>query len=297
MQAREEGMKITTIARNLRHIKAALRWAERQGLMRKAPTIEMPKLPKGQALMKGRPITGEEFDRMLAAVPKIRKADAPAWARLLRGLWLSGLRLSEAVALSWDDGALFSLDASGQHPVFRIMPEGQKSRQPEVAPTTPDFAAWLLAEFPEGQRAGRVFNLASVTTGSPIASHRVGQIIGRIGRAAGVVVGTAEKTVKDKTSGKRVRKTVKQFAGAHSLRRAFLTRWSRRAMPAVLQRLARHAHITTTMSYYVSNTAEEIGADLWAAWGEKAGQTPPTDNTLDNTRQETTQGADTVDHA
>ena len=36
-------------------------------------------------------------------------------------------------------------------------------------------------------------------------------------------------------------------------------------MPAVLQRLARHAHISTTMSYYVCLTADEIGADLWAA--------------------------------
>ena len=34
--------------------------------------------------------------------------------------------------------------------------------------------------------------------------------------------------------------------------------------PAVLQRLARHANIATTMGYYVSLGLDEIGADLWA---------------------------------
>jgi integrase len=289
-------MKLTTIGRNLRHIKASLRWAERQGLMRKAPAIELPKLSKGEAMMKHRPVTLEEYERLLLAVPKIRKNDAAEWVKLLRGLWLSGLRLAEATALSWDDGALFSVDTTGKHPVFRIRPEGQKSRQPEIAPTTPDFAAWLLAEFPEGQRVGRVFKLNSINTGEPLASHRVSEIVGKIGRRAGVVVGQTEKMVKEK-DGKRVRKTVKLFATAHDLRRGFCTRWSKRVMPAILQRLARHAHITTTMNYYVSNTADEIGADLWAAWGNKTDNTLPADNTSDNTAQETTQGAGTVDHA
>ena len=56
-EARKEGMKATTLARHLRHIKAALRWGERQGLLAKAPAIEMPKLAKGQSLAKHRPVT------------------------------------------------------------------------------------------------------------------------------------------------------------------------------------------------------------------------------------------------
>ena len=62
------------------------------GLLTKAPAIEMPKVVKGQTMMRGRPITAEEFDRMLAAVPKVRPHDAPAWDRYLTGLWWSGLR-------------------------------------------------------------------------------------------------------------------------------------------------------------------------------------------------------------
>ena len=71
-------MKDTTLARLLRHVKAALRWAERVGLMVKAPKIEMPKRVKGQSMMRGRPIKGEEFERLLMAVPKMRpKRAAP----------------------------------------------------------------------------------------------------------------------------------------------------------------------------------------------------------------------------
>ncbi len=128
VKARKEGMKATTLARHLRHIKAALRWGERQGLIHKAPAIEMPKLPKGQSLAKHRPVTSEEFDRILAAVPKVRPHDAPAWERLIRGLWLSGLRLSEAVMLDWYDGS-FVLSTSEKHPAFHIEATGQKSRR------------------------------------------------------------------------------------------------------------------------------------------------------------------------
>lgn len=62
--------------------------------------------------------------------------------------------------------------------------------------------------------------------------------------------------------GKLVSQAVKLFAGAHDLRRAFCGRWAMKVKTPVLQRLARHAHISTTMSYYVNLTADEIGADL-----------------------------------
>ena len=286
--ARKEGMKATTLARHLRHIKAALRWGERQGLLAKAPAIEMPKLAKGQSMAKHRPVTAEEFDRMIAAVAKVRPKDAPAWERLLRGLWLSGLRLGEAVALDWNDGP-FVLNTTGKHPTFHIEAEGQKSRRAEVVPVTPDFAEWVLAEIPQGERVGKVFKLTDASTGKPLSLHTIGPIVSALGRKAGVVVGQTDKVVEE--GGKRVKKAVKLFAGAHDLRRAFCSRWARKVMPAVLQRLARHAHISTTMGYYVSLSADEIGADLWANHGATVGNTGPAGNTLGNTGQETTQGA------
>ena len=227
-EARKQGMKATTLARHLRHIKACLRWGERQRLMVKAPAIEMPKLPKGQSLAKHRAVTAEEFDRMLAVVSKVRPHDAPAWERLLRGLWLSGLRVSEAVALDWNDGP-FVLDTTRKHPAFRIEAEGQKSRRNELVPTVPDFIEWILAETPEAERVGKVFPMISPPTGKPFPVHSVAQIVSAIGRKAGVVVGQTDKLVGD--GGKRVKKPVKLFAGAHDLRRAFCSRWARKVKP------------------------------------------------------------------
>ncbi len=118
---RKEGAKETTIAKHLRAIKAALNWAVKMGFIAKRPAIEMPKRAKGAKLMKGRPITTEEFERMIAAIPAVRKRDIPQWQDYLQGLWLSGLRLGESLALSWDLDAPFSVDPSGQHPRFRIL--------------------------------------------------------------------------------------------------------------------------------------------------------------------------------
>ena len=65
-------------------------------------------------------------------------------------------------------------------------------------------------------------------------------------------------------TGKPVTVTVKKFATAHDLRRAFGTRWAKKVMPAVLQRLMRHQSIGTTMKFYVGIEADDVAADLWA---------------------------------
>ncbi len=240
-----EGLADATVAKIARHVKAALRWGERQGMLAKAPLVEMPKRQKGAKLMKGRAIIGEEFDRMVAAVAKVRPGDAPAWERLLTGLWLSGLRLGEAVALSWDEEAPFYADLTGKHPRFRILGKAQKSGRDEVLPMTPDLAQFLQTT-PQAERSGPVFKLTNRTTGKPFTSTEVCRIVSIIGQKARVVV--------DKATDK--------FASAHDLRRSFGTRWAKRVMPAVLKRLMRHADISTTMGYYVDMDADEVASDL-----------------------------------
>ena len=235
------GMKDTTIAAHLRHLKAALNWAAKMGLMHAAPKIEMPRRSKGKKLMKGRPITTEEFERMLGVIPKVRPEDSDAWTQYLNGLWLSGLRLEESLALSWDEESPFSIDLSGRKPRFRIHGSAQKSGQDEMLPLTPDFADWLL-KTPEDKRHGRVFNLNGLSGGGQISTTRVGRLVSKIGRKAKVIV--------NKTEGK--------YASAHDLRRAFGTRWAKLVMPAVLQRLMRHASIDTTMGYYVDLDSDDV---------------------------------------
>jgi len=237
----------TTITSVLRHLRPALAWAVSMGMLPKVPDMHAPKKAKGQTLMRGRPITAEEFDRMLAVVPKVRPDDSAAWTRYLTGLWLSGLRLEESLALSWDQDEPFAVDLSSRRPAFRIYAESQKARRDEILPMTPDFAQWLL-QTPEAERSGRVFNLIGLQTRGPITPKRISRIVSKIGKKATVVV--------NKAAGK--------FASAHDLRRSFGTRWASRVKPAVLQRLMRHANIATTMAYYVALDSADVADELWA---------------------------------
>ena len=238
--------KDTTVAAILRHVRGALSWAVSVGMLAKVPKINMPKRAKGRK-MKGGALVGEQFERMLAAVPKIRPHDAPEWTRYLNGLWLSGLRLEESIALSWDSDSSFAVDLSRRHPRFKIKGEAQKSGQDELLPMTPDFAE-LLLRTPEGERHGRVFRLNHARRGTPLAPMAVGKLVTRIGKKARIVVNSADG----------------KTASAHDLRRSFGTRWAKRVMPAVLRKLMRHASIETTMAFYVDLNVDEMADDLWA---------------------------------
>jgi len=262
-ELRKAGKAEATIARHLRHLKSAMRWANREGLLPTLPAFTMPKRAKGAKMMRGRPITGEEFDRMIAAVPAVvENAAAESWRFYLRGLWESGLRLSESLTLRWDDGPdAIVVDLSGRRPMLRIPAEAQKAHRDEVLPITPEFAA-LLESVPAGQRRGRVFKLLS-SDGQPLNATKdiVSRMVSAIGEKAGVVVDQRTKAGE----------TVRKFASAHDLRRAFGQRWSRKLRPQDLQKLMRHASLTTTFAYYVDNDAETAADAIWSSEGSVLG--------------------------
>lgn len=288
---RAEGMKDTTIASHLRHIKAALSWAESLGLLVKVPKITMPKRAKGQKMMRGRPVTAEEYERMIMATQKARPHDPKQWERYLIGLWLSGLRLEESLSLSWDQDAPFCVCLTGRRPTFRIYSEAQKSNRSQLLPITPDFAIWLL-ETPKEDRAGPVFTITGLQSGTPITPKRISRIITRIGKKANVVVNRAmrwvSEEVKDPKTGskmgeiRRIKREVPKYASAHDLRRAFGTRWAPRVKPATLQLLMRHSSIETTLRYYVAQDADDVADELWSNWGETTA-TGATQGELGNT--------------
>ena len=58
-------------------------------------------------------------------------------------------------------------------------------------------------------------------------------------------------------------------------------------MPAVLQRLMRHAEIATTMKYYVTMDADTVADELWGRGWDSG-------NTSGNNRPETTPKAETA---
>ncbi|PQO44218.1 tyrosine-type recombinase/integrase [Blastopirellula marina] len=273
---REEGLAEASIACHLRHIKSALRWAADMELIPEPPKIKMPKRVKGASIAKGRAVTGEEFDRMIAKIPDVmfpkpkqedgaeEPSESPltpeqaetrnqvvgSWERFLRGLWLSGLRLNEAIDLNWGGGKGIVVLLDLPKPMLMIPAEAEKGNRDRLLPITPDFAEFLRA-IPENQRRGKVFKLLRRDGHRLICRLTIGNRVAAIGKAAGIKV---------KDDGGKVK-----YASAHDLRRSFGTRWSRVLMPAALKVLMRHSSIQTTMAFYVAQDAESIADTIWEA--------------------------------
>ena len=213
--------------------------------MPKFPNLKQPHKTKA---MRGRVVTAEEFGRMLKAVDTLPECQHVPVRFLLRGLWLSGLRLGEVSSLSWDPwGEGIRVDISGEFVVAMIDAEDEKGGRDREYPVTPDFEEFLLS-VPEDEREAHVFNPESYSG----VCHRldtVSKAIVKLGTVAGVKVDQNSK--RDRKTGKM--KTVPVFASAHDLRRAFGYRWARRVMPMVLKELMRHEIVTTT-----ENTTSEF---------------------------------------
>jgi integrase len=262
---RNDGRSEATIAHHLRHLKAAMRWANREGLLNELPKFSMPKRVKGAKVMRGRPITTEEFERMIKAVPKVvDNAAAKSWKFYLRGLWESGLRLSESLTLRWEDGPdAIIVDFSHTRPMLRIPAEVEKGYRDRMLPMTPGFAE-LLAKVPVDQQRGRVFKLIA-PNGSlmHVSTWEVSRIVSAIGKKTGIVVD-------ERVKGDEV---VRKFASAHDLRRAFGKRWAAKLPPHQLKEVMRHASINTTLAYYVGDDALDTANAMWSTLGNTSGNT------------------------
>lgn len=240
----------STIAGHLAHLKAALNWAKSQKLLPLVPAfprLKRAKMSKGAKVMRGRPITTEEFERMLEQVePVVGGAAASDWKFYLQGLWTSGLRLAESLELYWDRQDKLHPVLTGRYPMLRIPAELEKGHKERLLPMAPEFAR-LLEAVPEHDRTGPVFKLKRMD-GKPgeISKDRASKIVTKIGARA------------------KVRVDACKTASAHDLRRAFGERWAAKLMPAQLMELMRHESFDTTLSYYVGRNAERTAAMLWA---------------------------------
>lgn len=244
-----------TIKKNLRHIGAVLRWAVEFKYLPACPSVPKIRRAHKSKEAKGRPVTPEEFDAMLGAVAaQVGNAAEASWKFLLRGLWLSGLRLGEAMQLRWERGPWISIDiADPARPVLIVPGKRQKSGEEQRLPLTADFGAFLAEIDPE-QRSGFVFAPIGAKGRRANADSDVGRTISAIGKSAGVLVDESRE----------------KFASAHDLRRSFGARWSTEVMPAVLKELMRHASIETTMKFYVGQSIERTHDAVLAAMQRKS---------------------------
>ena len=141
------------------------------------PDIEMPKRAKGVTQsMRGRADDRRRIGPHDCQGAVKRKREPEKWQRLIaRAVALSGLRLSEALALSWDDDAPISVCTTGKYPALRIQAEAQKKHRDELLPIAPEFAEFLLA-VPEADRHGLVFGIYG-ENGQPLSTKRASRYI------------------------------------------------------------------------------------------------------------------------
>jgi integrase len=217
-----EGAAKGSIYSHLGTLKAILNWAASDGVR---AIENAPRFPKLVAPDSGGGAFGEDdFERMLAAVragvcerSRVRRTRAvlavcraeaagddatpqrrrivaedrkqtrlvAEWTFFLRGLYWSGLRLAEALALTWDRSDCWVDLESG---TYRIDASLSKNGKSTVAPAAPEFVD-QLREVPEWERTGPV--LAPTVDGQRTRRVRIdtaGKTVRRIAERAGVEV-------------------------------------------------------------------------------------------------------------
>jgi integrase len=233
-----------TIATYSSRLRAALRWAERQRFIDRAPYVPVA----WEAVPASRAITGEEFDRILAAVPRVRPHDAPAWDRLLRALTRCNLRISELVRLSWDPDGEIRIEWQGGFPLIHKPPRANKTRRDRFEPALPVF--WdVCCETPPDARVGLIFPLPN-SHGVNYSPLDCCKIIAKIGAKAGVVTNPEKK----------------KTATSHDIgRRGFLAQIDHLLTQSEAHKAMGHASFNTTATYYDTRAMALIAAKLWGA--------------------------------
>ena len=247
-ECRADELAAATIQCYLRHLRKFWAYLVQWGVISREPRATAPRVSRRSG---GRPLTLEEFERLLAATATVvGNRLETAWHHDLWLLWLSGLRLGEAYSLSWDDATAPQI--RGIHrsrPMLWIPENWDKSRRESLTPLTPDCVDWLRCV---ADQTGYVANFMSRRGHRYNRVDSVGKVIAAIGQAAGVVAGRTDRGDP-------------RYASAHDLRRSFGTRWAPKVQAAVLQRLMRHKSIQTTMTYYVDVDAQQIADQIWSA--------------------------------
>lgn len=222
---------------------AGLGWAVSEDLLEYVPKARRRRQKQAVVTLRSRPVTGEEFDRIVSVVPKVRRRDPETFQRFLKGLWYSSLGLDELARLSWDarDPLHVSID-DPKLPVIVFL-GAQKNGSDGLIPAPSEF--WEVVEERGHSRTDRVFAVAN-KYGTQMTTRNIGRRISEFGRAAGVVV--------DPATGK--------CATAHDLRLSALTAVAAKGTMSQTQAVARHESPQTTSNFYVQHQVEELAKSL-----------------------------------
>lgn len=138
-------------------VMAFVRFCGKRGFIDQIPDLEPLDV---DGVMKGRPVTGEEFDRMLDATDKVvGKQEAESWKFALRVLWFSGFRVGDLMDFHWSDTRHICPvwpSKKGIHPTISI-PSSQKNGKVQEVPMLPELEE-TLNSIPASKRNGWIVN-------------------------------------------------------------------------------------------------------------------------------------------
>lgn len=246
---RDDQSSEANLHRHLRHLKAFLRWAYRLEYIPAVPHIEMP---KGTAKSKGRPLSASELQRFFDAVPLVVDdlEHQASIDRIIWGMLLTGLRLSEAMKLEWtgpvDRGIWLHANDEGRY-FIHFATGASKSRRERVVPVTDQMQAFL-ERTPQAARSGPVFD-PHTKRSRHLSVSRISHLIADIGIKSDVVVGTKKGRPK--------------YASSHDLRRTFATSMARSGVSRyALQEMMGHSDPRVADTYYIYLATDDLQREI-----------------------------------
>jgi integrase len=263
-EGRYESRLATTVNSILGDVMAFARYCCDHDWISKVPPI---KDLDEEEVMRGRPITGEEFDRMLASVPKVVGESATAsWSFLLRVLWESGFRIADVLNFYWDDETKIHVRWATRNAKFStlVIPSTQKNKKADEVPLLPGLQS-LLEKVPESDRTGRVVKLAPIEyqmtvkkEGSFYAS--VDDLEKLIDEYSNLAIAAACKVSEQ---------TVRNWLGQAGLeRRGPITRYGERIPQETVQQLKKNARRRCSKS---TDLSKDWVSRIVSSFGETAG--------------------------
>ena len=189
---------------------------------------------------------------MISAVPKeIGSERAEQFELLLKALWFSGMRISEAIRLNSKRVDCHHIERPrNQRPRIVFLPS-QKNGKFQKVLMTPEFDEFIRAVTPD--RDGYFFVPLTKDGAEFREVKNIGRAIRRIGKRAGIIskINDAGEVVK--------------YATAHDLRRSFAARCvAKKYSPYTLKHLMRHADIKTTLQFYAGDQADLVASEVWS---------------------------------
>ena len=228
----------------LQTLRKCLRWVVKLKWIDVVPEIQMPRVDETEM----RHLSDDELRALLTAA-----SGEPRWYAAVMLAADAGLRLGELRALRWTDYNEVTNRLVISRSRWRKLETSPKSRKSRAIPVGATLAAALHANRETKLRGPYVL---STSDGDPLGAEHMNEAIERLTRKAKL-----------------------DNVGWHSLRHTFCTRLAMANQPpSVIQKLAGHASLATTMRYLhvVPGATDAAIAALDASWARSGRPTQPT---------------------